>query len=102
MIIYSIINNLQEQSMLQRYYVKTLIKSATKQLRFCNLFRCPCVYSHRKSQVGYPAWKLKKRNFLAWRYEYEELEPILLVLPTLVLAGDLDPRWGTMWEPQLG
>src|SRR5258708_3707403 len=32
MIIYRIINNLQEQSMPQRHYVKTLIKSAIKQL----------------------------------------------------------------------
>jgi hypothetical protein len=45
------------------HHVKTLIKSAIKQLRYCNLFRCPCVYSNRKNQVGYVAWKLKKGIF---------------------------------------
>src|SRR5258708_37608181 len=64
------------------------MKYATKRLRYCNLFRCPCVYSNRKKQVGSPAWKLKKRNFLAWRFEYEDPEPISLVLPTRALAGD--------------
>src|ERR1035437_2805696 len=92
--IYRIINNLQRQLTSQQYYVKAFMKSAVKRLRYCNLFRYLCVYSHRKNQVGYPAWKLKKRNFIAWRYEYDELEPILLVLPTRALPGDFWIRAG--------
>src|ERR1035441_10497626 len=50
-----------------------------------------------KAVVNKPL-EAQKREFLAWRYEYEERKTILLVLPTHALAGDFWLRAGERWR----